>query len=177
MGERLKTFILFVSFGQVALSENHIERTVRHMAGFVGSYERQLDERGRFVLPAKLRDKMSDTVYITRSLVDKCLLLYTEEEWQVLEEQVKNLPVTTNRSAKAFVNLVFGQAAECEIDKQGRIALTQKLLDFGGLQKNVTMVGIGSKMEIWDSDRYEASISEIDAADVLEGIAPFGLNI
>ena len=78
------------------------------MASFVGNFPRQLDERGRFVLPAKLRERISGCVHITRSLADKCLMLYTEQEWALLEEQVRDLPTTTNIFAKQFVQVVFG---------------------------------------------------------------------
>lgn len=147
------------------------------MASFVGSYPRQLDERGRFVLPAKLREKMPGVVYVTRSLVDECLLLYTEDEWKVLEEQVRDLPTTTNRAAKKFVQIVFGQASECEVDKQGRIGISQYLLDAAGMDKDIVLVGVGAKMEIWDSAKYEESIKELDFDDILDGISQFGLNI
>ncbi len=147
------------------------------MAGFVGSYPCRLDERGRFVLPAKLREKMPGTIHITRSLVDDCLLLYTEDEWKVLEEQVRELPTTTNRAAKNFVQVVFGQAAECEVDKQGRVGLTSYLMQAAGLDRDIILVGIGSKMEIWDAKKYETNLSELDFDEILNGISQFGLNI
>lgn len=147
------------------------------MASFVGSYPRQLDERGRFVLPSKLRDKMPGTLHITRSLVDECLLLYTEDEWKVLEEQVRDLPTTTNKAAKRFVQIVFGQAVECEVDKQGRISLTQDLLDAAGMTRDIVLVGIGSKMELWDAGKYAECTAELDFDEILDGISQFGLNI
>ncbi len=147
------------------------------MASFFGNYTRQLDERGRFVLPSKVREKLDGKVYITRSLVDECLLLYTEEEWEVLKEQVKDLPTTTNRAAKRFVQIVFGKAVEAEIDKQGRVALTTELLDDVGMIKDVVLVGLGSKIELWDADKYKATMAELDFDDILGGISQFGLNI
>ncbi len=147
------------------------------MASFFGNYTRQLDERGRFVLPSKVREKLDGKVYITRSLVDECLLLYTEEEWEVLKEQVKDLPTTTNRAAKRFVQIVFGKAVEAEIDKQGRVALTTELLDDVGMTKDVVLVGLGSKIELWDADKYKATMAELDFDDILGGISQFGLNI
>ena len=147
------------------------------MKGFVGTHPRQLDERGRFVLPAKLREKMSGTVHVTRSLVDECLILYTEDEWDILEEQVRDLPTTTNKAAKKFVQIVFGQGAECEIDKQGRIGLTQDLLKAASMTRDIVLVGVGSKLEIWDAEKYQQSLEDIDFDDILEGIGQFGLNI
>ncbi len=147
------------------------------MASFVGSFARQLDERGRFVLPSKVREKIDGTLHITRSLVDDCLLLYTEDEWEILEEQVRDLPTTTNRAAKRFVQIVFGQAVEAEVDKQGRIVLTAELLEAVGMTRDITLVGIGSKMEIWDTVKYQKTLEGADFDDILDGISQFGLNI
>ncbi|MDO4617953.1 MAG: division/cell wall cluster transcriptional repressor MraZ [Clostridia bacterium] len=147
------------------------------MASFVGSFARQLDERGRFVLPSKVREKLDGNIHITRSLVDDCLLIYTEDEWHILEEQVRELPTTTNKAAKRFVQIVFGQAVESEVDKQGRVALTQELLSAVGLEKDIMLVGIGSKMEIWDSVKYQKTLDGADFNDILDGISQFGLNI
>lgn len=147
------------------------------MADLFGSFTRQLDERGRFVLPSKVREKIEGSVHITRSLVDDCLLLYTEDEWTILKEQVRDLPVTTNKAAKRFVQIVFGQSVEGEVDKQGRIALTQELIDAVGMSRDITLVGIGSKMEIWDTEKYQKVMQEADFDEILDGIAQFGLNI
>lgn len=147
------------------------------MADLFGSFTRQLDERGRFVLPSKVREKIDGPVHITRSLVDDCLLLYTEDEWTILKEQVRDLPTTTNRAAKRFVQIVFGQSVEGEVDKQGRIALTNELLDAVGMTRDIILVGIGSKMEIWDAKKYKDVMAEADFDEILEGISQFGLNI
>lgn len=147
------------------------------MADLFGSFTRQLDERGRFVLPSKVREKIDGPVHITRSLVDDCLLLYTEDEWTILKEQVRDLPTTTNRAAKRFVQIVFGQSVEGEVDKQGRLALTSELLDAVGMTRDIILVGIGSKMEIWDAKKYKDVMAEADFDEILDGISQFGLNI
>ena len=64
------------------------------MVNFVDEYPRQLDERGRIILPAKVRENMSETVYVTRSMSDKCLQLYTQEEWDKISEKINQLPQT-----------------------------------------------------------------------------------
>ena len=77
------------------------------MVNFVDEYPRQLDERGRIILPAKVRENMSETVYVTRSMSDKCLQLYTQEEWDKISEKINQLPTATDRNAAAFVRLFF----------------------------------------------------------------------
>ena len=148
------------------------------MENFVGTHPRQLDERGRFVLPAKLRDKLSGTVYITRSLVDRdCLILYPEEEWQTLSEQIRSLPTTTNSAARDFVSVVFGGAGECELDKQSRVVIPSNLIADTGMGKDIVLVGVGAKIEIRDAAKHEAKQKMLDYNAILEGISQFGLNI
>ena len=97
------------------------------MVNFVDEYPRQLDERGRIILPAKVRENMSETVYVTRSMSDKCLQLYTQEEWDKISEKINQLPTATDRNAAAFVRLFFGKATSAVIDKQGRVPIAKRL--------------------------------------------------
>lgn len=159
------------------MEQNRRKAVNGNMASFVGNHTRQLDERGRFVLPSKIREKIEGEIHITRSLVDKCLLLYTDDEWEILKEQVRNLPTTTNLAAKRFVQTVFGQAVSGEVDKQGRIALTKDLMESVGMTRDIVLLGIGSKVEIWDAKEYADTMAKVDFAEILDGIAPFGLNI
>lgn len=147
------------------------------MVNLVGEYERQLDERGRIILPAKLRDEIKGTVYITRASSEKCLRLYTESEWQKLSEKVNQLPVTTDPHAAAFVRMFFGKATSGTVDKQGRIVIDKKLIDYAGLDKEVVLVGASTKLEIWDTyewNKYQESLSE---SIMMEGVLKYNLNI
>ena len=147
------------------------------MASFVGSHTRQLDERGRFVLPSKIREKIEGEVHITRSLVDDCLLLYTDDEWKILEEQIRELPTTTNKAAKRFVQIVFGQAVSGEVDKQGRILLPAHLREFAELDKDVVLVGVGSRIEIWNKDKWEENNVDDDMDAIGASMESLGLTI
>ena len=73
------------------------------MVNFVDEYPRQLDERGRIILPAKVRENMSETVYVTRSMSDKCLQLYTQEEWDKISEKINHLPTATEMLRLLYV--------------------------------------------------------------------------
>lgn len=147
------------------------------MVNFVGKYPRQLDDRGRFILPAKIREKLSGTVYITQSPVDDCLNLYTEEEWESIAQKVRALPTVTDRNAAALQRKLFGNAISCDLDKQGRIPLNQELIDFAKMKKDIMLVGVNSKLEIWDSDEWKKASEAIDADAVIEGIAKYEINI
>jgi len=145
------------------------------MVYFVGEFARQLDDRGRFVLPAKIREKLEGTVYITRAPAEKCLNLYTETEWESIAEKMRALPTSLDPNVARLQRKIFGKACSCEVDKQGRISLTDELMEYAGLKKDVMLVGMNTKLEIWDADRW----SDMDSDDdiVLEGIMKYELNI
>ena len=148
------------------------------MANFVDEYERQLDERGRMILPAKIRSIIAgDTVYITQAPFDKCLHLYTEEEWKVVSDQVSQLPTATDRNAAAFVRLFFGKASSVQIDKQGRIPISKKLMDYAGLVKDIVLVGANTRLEIWDSQSWMEYQKQLSDDIMMDGILKYGLNI
>lgn len=147
------------------------------MVNFVDEYPRQLDERGRIILPAKVREKMSDTVYVTRSMSDRCLHLYTQEEWDKISEKITQPPTATDRNAAAFVRIFFGKATAAAVDKQGRIPIAKRLIDYAQLKKDVVLVGANTRLEIWDSaqwDNYQCGLSD---DFMLSGIREYGLNI
>ncbi len=146
------------------------------MVCFVDEYERQLDERGRIILPSKLREDICNTVYITQSTSEECLHLYTEEEWEKVAEKVNQLPTATDRNAAAFVRLFFGKATSVTVDKQGRVPISKRLLEFAGLSKDVVLVGANTRLEIWDAvkwNEYQNEVSDV----MLDGILKYNLNI
>lgn len=142
---------------------------------FVDSYERQLDERGRIILPAKVRDAVGGSVFITRSPAEKCLHLYTAEEWEVLSDKMKELPVITDKFAGAFVRMFCGTAVCCEVDKQGRISVGKNHCEFAGLEKDVVLVGVNTRLEIWSKEEWDKYNENISDTAILEGIEKFGL--
>lgn len=144
---------------------------------FVDEYARQLDDKCRFVIPAKVREKLGSAVIITRSPSDRCLYMYTEEEWGVMSEKLAKLPTATDRNAAAFVRLFFGKAVSCEIDKQGRITVAKRFIEYAGLKKDIVLVGVNSRLEIWDSDAWEEYQDSLAEDIILDGIKQFDLNI
>ena len=148
------------------------------MVFFVGEYQRQLDERGRFILPAKIREKLSGTVYITKAPLEKCLNLYTEEEWVNISEKVHQLPSGIDVNAAKFIRKLFSKAIECELDKQGRIPLNELLINAAGLKKDIVLVGANSKIEIWDAETWSCMENEDDDSEIIvEGIKNYQLFI
>ena len=146
------------------------------MVCFVDEYERQLDERGRIILPSKLREDIFDTVYITQSTSEKCLHLYSAEEWEKVAEKVNGLHTATDRNAAAFVRLFFGKATAVSVDKQGRVPISKRLIEFAELSKDVVLVGANTRLEIWDAKAWEDYQAQ-QANVMLEGILKYNLSI
>lgn len=144
---------------------------------FVDEYERQLDDRGRIILPSKLRDKVLPCVYITRSPSEKCLHMYNSEGWERMSAKLRELPTSTDETAAAFVRMFFGKAAECEIDKQGRITIAPRLAEYAGLKKDIVLVGANTRMEIWDREEWNRYQESLESQCLTNGILKFGLNI
>ena len=126
---------------------------------FTGEYRHNLDAKGRLIIPARFRDQLGDEFTVTRSL-DGCLAMYAAPEWQ---EKLNALPMT-NEKARSLKRFLLGSAAICELDKQGRILLPQVLRDRAGLDKDITLLGVGDHIEIWDTNTYEEKYSFDDEA-------------
>lgn len=140
---------------------------------FMGEFEHALDVKGRLTMPVKFRDGLGASFIVTRGL-DKCLFVYPAQEWQILESKLKSLPMTRS-DARSFVRFFFSGASDCELDKQGRILLPQKLRDYAGLDKDCTLIGVSNRVEIWEADvwRGYADDAESSFADIAEKLVDF----
>lgn len=144
---------------------------------FVDEYRRQLDERGRMTLPAKVRELISSNVYITRSPSERCLLIYTEEEWGRLSDKIKELPDLGDARIAMFSRMFFGKATVSEVDKQGRISIAKRLMDYAGMSKDVVLVGANTRLELWDEAVWNEYENSIPDNFMLDGILKYGINI
>ncbi len=142
---------------------------------FIGEYNHTIDAKGRLIIPAKLRDELGDHFVVTKGL-DGCLSIYAMNEWKALEAKIHALPLT-NPSARKFSRFILAGAAECELDKMGRILLPQVLRQAAELNKEVVLVGVGSRIEIWDKDKWTAASSydEEDMSEVAQNLEGLGI--
>lgn len=120
---------------------------------FTGEYRHSVDAKNRVSIPSKFREKLGDNFYITKGL-DHCLFIFSMEEWTNFEEKLKALPLS-NKKARAFARSFFAGAAECTLDKQGRILLPQSLRDYASIEREVYINGAGSRIEVWDQKAWE----------------------
>ena len=141
----------------------------------MGEYKHNLDTKGRIIVPSKFRELLDEQFVITRGL-DRCLFAHTEDEWSRIEEKLKTLPLT-KKDARKFTRLFFSGATNVEIDKQGRINIPQNLREYAGLSKDSTVIGVSSRIEIWDSSSWEDfyTESEDNFEDIAEDLIDFDL--
>ena len=104
-------------------------------------------------MPAKLREDMGEKFIITKGL-DGCLFGFSQNEWENFETKLKTLPLT-NKSARDFVRFFLSGAMECEIDKQGRFLISSNLRNVATLEKEVVIIGVGTRIEIWNKDKWK----------------------
>ena len=129
----------------------------------LGEYRHNVDVKGRVSVPSKFRNDLGQTFVITKGL-DNCLFMYSKQEWETFELKLKELPLT-NQDARSFVRFFFAGAAECEVDKQGRINIPQNLREYANIQKDVVIVGVATRAEIWDSENW----NKYTSSDSLDG--------
>ena len=119
----------------------------------IGKYPAKLDDKNRLFVPAKLRSELGEDFFVTLGVNcgHRCLTVYTAEDWQTLQTNYNALPISQRGAA---TSLIFINATECNPDKQFRFMLTQNLLDYAGISRDVVIVGRAGQAEIWDAEEY-----------------------
>ena len=139
----------------------------------IGEYEHSLDAKGRLIMPAKLRDDIGEKFIITKGL-DGCLFAFSLEEWKNFEQKLRALPIS-NKDARAFSRFFFAGAIDCEIDKQGRFLISSNLREFASLEKEVVIVGMDSRIEIWSKEKWQLTDDDISADEIAEKMEMLGI--
>ncbi len=129
----------------------------------LGEYKHNVDAKGRVSVPSKFRGDLGQSFVVTKGL-DNCLYLYSKDEWKKFEDKLKSLPITS-QDARIFVRFFFAGASECEVDKQGRINIPQNLREYAKIQKDVVIVGVSTRAEIWSNDNWN-KYTNSDSLDV-----------
>lgn len=142
---------------------------------FIGEYEHNVDVKGRVIMPAKLREDIGDKFIITKGL-DGCLFAYSQSEWANFEEKLKSLPLA-QKNARNFVRFFLSGAVECEIDKQGRFLIPVNLREHANLDKEIVIIGVGTRLEIWNRELWTTYSSDenISADEIAENMTMLGI--
>ena len=128
---------------------------------FFGSYSHTLDDKGRLVIPRKMRDELGNKAYITKGF-DGALAIYKSEAFEKLMLEANNLPFN-KKDPRAYLRLQLAQMSELEIDKMGRVQLPTALLNRYHIGKDVIVLGVSDHIEVWDQKAFEEYISSIDS--------------
>lgn len=141
----------------------------------IGEYNHSLDEKGRLIMPAKLREDMGERFIITAGL-DGCLFGFSLSEWSKFEDKLKTLPIT-NKNARNFVRFFLSGATECELDRQGRFLITSKLRENASLEKDVTLIGAGTRIEIWSKEKWQNQTADenLSIEDIEKNMEELGI--
>ncbi|MGB8455761.1 MAG: division/cell wall cluster transcriptional repressor MraZ [Anaerocolumna sp.] len=140
---------------------------------FMGEYNHSIDTKGRIIIPSKFRESLGDEFVVTQGL-DGCLFVYPNDEWMNFVTQLKNLP--GSKEARQLQRYFMAGAATCEVDKQGRILIPNKLREQAGLEKDIVFVGVLSKIEIWSKEKWESNNDYDDMDQIAEHMSGFGLS-
>ena len=142
---------------------------------FIGEYQHAIDGKGRMAAPAKFRSALRKGAIVTRGL-HNCLFLYTKSEWQKLVGKLSGLPLSQQKS-RAFARLMLAGAMDVALDGQGRILIPDYLRQFAGLQKEIVVAGLYSRLEIWDKDEWEKykKNTEKESVQIAEELSGLGV--
>ena len=139
----------------------------------IGEYEHSLDAKGRLIMPAKLRQDIGERFIVTKGL-DGCLFAFSQKEWENFEQKLKALPLS-DKNARNFVRFFLSGATECEIDKQGRFLIPGNLRASANLEKEAVIIGVGTRLEIWDKETWQKCDEDISADEIAENMTMLGI--
>lgn len=120
---------------------------------FIGEYQHNLDAKGRLTLPSKFRDDLGDEFFITKGM-DNCLFVFPQKEWDKIDEKINGLQLSRKES-RGLARLFYAGAINVSLDKMGRVLLPQSLRGYAKLEKEAIIIGVSSRVEIWDKEAWE----------------------
>ena len=120
---------------------------------FIGEYTYTIDNKKRLAIPSRFRKSLGKKAIITRGL-DNCLVVYPVNEWQKLTKKLENLP-SSKIDARGFSRIILSGAVDVNLDKLGRILIPDYLKKYAGLKKEIMVIGLSNKIEIWDEKNWK----------------------
>ncbi|GEN49682.1 division/cell wall cluster transcriptional repressor MraZ [Alkalibacterium pelagium] len=140
----------------------------------LGEYKHNIDAKGRLIIPSKFREDLGERFIVTRGL-DGCLFGYPMQEWTLLENKLKQLPLAKKES-RTFTRFLYSAATECSLDKQGRINLPSPLINHAALEKTCYIIGVSDRIEIWSEEKWEVFSQDADQSfeEIAEEMIDFG---
>ena len=142
----------------------------------IGEYIYSIDQKKRLAIPAKFRKALGQKAVITRG-IDKCLVIYPLDEWEKLSQKLENLP-SSRFYARGFARILLSGAVDVELDKLGRIFVPDYLKNYAFLKKNVAILGLSNRIEIWDEKKWQEykTKTEKEVGDIAERLKELGVK-
>ena len=129
---------------------------------FLGTYSPRLDEKGRLILPAKYREELAEGLVLTRGQ-ERRLYVFSVREFERVHEQLRAAPLSS-KQARDYIRVFLSGASDEVPDKQGRVTIPPPLRDYAGLDRELAVIGAGTRAEIWDARAWNDYLSEKEAA-------------
>lgn len=155
---------------------------------FKGEYNHSIDPKGRIIVPSKFRELLGDNFVVTKGL-DGCLWVFPEKEWDDFSGKLHSLQTSrqdasfansgvhlSSKDVRKMIRFFMGGATDAEADKQGRTLLPQSLRDYAGLEKDIVLVGVSNRVEIWDRKKWEQASTFDDIEMIAENMGEMGFG-
>lgn len=140
---------------------------------FTGEYNHTIDQKGRLIIPNKFRNLLGEVFVITKG-IDDCLEIYDKETWDKFSEKINELPYS-NQNAREFKRIFIGRACDLTPDKMGRVQLTVALRNVVGLTQEITFLGVGDHIEVWDTETFKKKNNFDDSAELSRKMEGLGI--
>lgn len=139
---------------------------------FLGTYSPRLDEKGRLILPAKYREELAEGLVLTRGQ-ERCLYVFSIREFERVHEQLRAAPLSS-KQARDYIRVFLSGASDEVPDKQGRVTIPPPLREYAGLDRELAVIGAGTRAEIWDAQAWNEYLNEKEAvfSDTEEEVVP-----
>ncbi|MFC4903511.1 cell division/cell wall cluster transcriptional repressor MraZ [Kocuria sp. CNJ-770] len=128
---------------------------------FLGTYSPRLDEKGRLILPAKYREELAEGLVLTRGQ-ERCLYVFSVREFERVHEQLRAAPLSS-KQARDYIRVFLSGASDEVPDKQGRVTIPPPLREYAGLDRELAVIGAGTRAEIWDAQAWNEYLNEKEA--------------
>ena len=140
---------------------------------FTGEYNHTVDQKGRLIIPNKFRNLLGEVFIITKG-IDECLEIYDKETWDKFSEKINSLPYS-NPNARDFKRIFIGRALDVSPDKMGRVQLSIALRNVAGLKQDITFLGVGDHIELWDTETFKKKNNFSDSDEMSRKMEGLGI--
>jgi len=141
---------------------------------FTGTYPNSIDAKNRMIIPAKFRDVLQDRCVLTKGLDGRCLYIFSAAAWESFMKKLSDLP-GLDAGTRQLMRHFYAGANECEIDKQGRILISQDLREYAKIEKELMTIGFQDKIEVWSKTEWD-NLEKIEPSEIAQKLAGYGIN-